>query len=772
MVYLCCKNKIPMTLIIIFLFLQCLTSLAAQQQNQDIISIRTNYLKINFVPGDGLFTLYTLKDDSETEYQTEAPGLKLNNIYQKNFKVISGQPLVLQNQSLRLSLQVIDENSISVEWKTEDDSLQQFELHLKSDDETEYYGMGERFNSLNQRGYILPNVTDDRYGNKGVGTHKPVPFFMSNRGLGVWVDSYSPGIFDLNGSERFETRIRFKENKFRVVFIGGEKLTDILKAFTRLTGRPALPPPWAFGLWKSRDVHHNQDSVYTDIIKLRRYKIPASVLVIDSPWETGYNNFKVNTRQFNEPDSMFNRIEELGFNLCLWLTPFVNKENVIDMKGIENESDNFSEAARKGFLIKEKTGNVALSDWWKGKGGLVDFTNPNAVEWWYNEMKRMLDYGVKAFKCDDGEGNFVPDAVFYDGSSSYKMKNRYAFLYDSVMQGFIDKYLDSNGVLITRSGYTGFQKFPFAWAGDNDADFSFANGLPSVIVAGQNAALSGISLWGTDIAGYAGTPTKELFIRWTQFAVFCPFMQIHMTSNLGPWDFGEDALDIFRKYAVLRMQLFPYLYNAVHEAVETGLPVIRPMALAFQNDAEAVKNIYQFMFGPDILVAPIYQPGNHRIVYLPESSWIDFWNGKTINGKQYTEVEAPLDKIPLYIRAGSIIPLLPDDIQTLVSQNPKMNDSIKAIDDRRILQVWPGEEGSLNTYEGISAELLLQNDSYQLEFSSETERPLVIEIINSKLNYLKVDNASVYYNERTNKTVVSYLSFSGKEVIKWEAAVK
>ncbi len=217
----------------LFLFLQSLTFLNAQQQNQDIISIRTNYLKINFVPGDGTFTLYTLKDGSETEYQTDAPGLKLNNIYQKNFKVISGQPLVLQNQSLRLSVQVIDENSIAVEWTTKDDSLRELELHIKSEDETEYYGMGERFNSLNQRGYILPNVTDDRYGNKGVGTHKPVPFFMSNRGLGVWVDSYSPGIFDLNGSERFETRIKFKENKFKLIKIRIKNFVKFRKSFIK-----------------------------------------------------------------------------------------------------------------------------------------------------------------------------------------------------------------------------------------------------------------------------------------------------------------------------------------------------------------------------------------------------------------------------------------------------------------------------------------------------------------------------------------------------------
>jgi len=761
------KSKFSIPLVfLISLFYSPATS-SAQQQNPDTVSVQTNRLKITLEKKSGSFTIYTLDANAKIKYQAAASGLNLDDLHQENYELISANPPVLQNNSSTLSLKIVDENSIAVEWTPLDSALHKFAFHLRSDDETEYYGLGERFNSINQRGYILPNVTDDRYGNKGVGTHKPMPFFMSNKGLGTWVDSFSPGVFDLNGSERFETRIRFKDDKFKIVFIGGEKMSDILAAFTKLTGRPALPPPWAFGLWKSRNVHHNQDSVYADIEKLQRYKIPASVLVIDSPWETGYNNFKVNTQQFNNSDRMFNRIKELGFNLCLWLTPFVNKENVIDAQGIQEESDNFSEAAEKGFLVKDKNGEVALSNWWKGKGGLIDFTNPSAVSWWQQQMKRMLDYGVKAFKCDDGEGNFVPDAVFHDGTPAYKMKNRYSLLYDSTMQDFVKKNLDGDGVLITRSGYTGFQKYPFAWAGDNHADFSFDDGLPSVILAAQNAALSGFSLWGSDIAGYAGTQTKELFIRWSQFAVFCPLMQIHMTSNLGPWDFGEEALDIFRKYAVLRMQLFPYLYNAVHEAVNTGMPVIRPMALAFQDDAEARKNIYQFMFGADLLVAPIYQPGTHRTVYLPEGDWIDFWSGETLAGEQYIEVEAPLDKIPLYVRAGAIIPLLPDDIQTLVPRDATTDEGVKSIDNRRILQIWPGSKGSLKTWEELTADLFQKEDLLQLNFTSEIKRPLTIEIMFQKLDHLKVDGAIVSYDKIAKKTVILFSEFGGKRSIQW-----
>ena len=465
---------------------------------------------------------------------------------------------------------------------------------------------------------------------------------------------------------------------------------------------------------------------------------------------------------------MFKRINKLGFNLCLWLTPFINNDDIIDMKGIQKVSSNFSEAARKGFLIKRENGEVAISEWWKGKGGLVDLTNPEAIGWWENQMKNMLNYNVKAFKCDDGEGNFVPDAQFYNGSSAYEMKNHYSVLYDSVMQDFVNKYLNGDGVLITRSGYTGFQKYPFAWGGDNDADFGYANGLPSVIIAAQTSAMSGISLWGSDIAGYVGKPTKELFIRWTQFSTFTPFMQVHMQSNLGPWDFGDETLNIFRKFAVIRMQLFPYLYNLAYETAATGIPVIRPMALAYQNDIEAKKNEYQFMFGPDFLIAPVYKPGNHRAVYLPEGNWIDFWSGNMIEGKKYIEADVPLDKIPMYVQAGSIIPMLPDDIQTLVSRNPQMDNNIKSIDDRRILEVWPGSTGSMKTWEGISAILSQSGKTHHLDFSSETERPLKIEIMYKKIDNLNINNADVTYDKLNNKTIISFEKFKGSSSIQWD----
>lgn len=753
-------------------------------ESGDVVEVQVRHLALILHSSAGALEIQIPDPSRDTVFAVPVPGLDLDGVAQGGFERSSptSEPLRLRNDALEVHIEPLGERAIAVTWEAVDGAAHELELRINSDDRTAYYGTGERFNGLNQRGYVLPLVTDDRYGNKGVGAYKPVPFFMSTQGFGVWVDGYVPGTFDLSGSERLVTRLRFRDSRLRVVFFGGPRFNEILDAFTALTGRPRVPPPWTLALWKSRDVHHNQDSVMADIERLRAYEIPASVLVIDSPWETGYNTFEVNTLQFPDPDRMFSRIRELGFQLCLWLTPFVNSRNIIDMRGIEPTSSNFAEAARAGHLVEDTSGAVALSEWWKGEGGLVDFTDPWAVAWWHDQLRRTRAYGARAFKADDGEGNTVPDAVFHDGTPARSMKNRYAVLYDSVMRAYVDTELEGDGAFITRAGYTGAGRESFAWAGDNEASFDFDDGLPSVIRAGQNAALSGIVLWGSDIAGYAGRPSAELFVRWTQFATFTPFMQVHMTSNLGPWDFGARTLEIFRRFARLRVRLFPYLYQALHEAARTGIPVIRPMVLAFPDDREAHGHVYQFLFGSELLVAPIYRPGSHRSVYIPEGRWIDYWSGAALQGPEIVEVEAPLERIPLFVRAGAILPLLPEGIETLVPGHADMDERIVALDDRRVVQVWPGEAGALETWEGLSAVLATEGGSTRLRVASARPRPVEIELRHRRVLDLRLEGTqgvegverleesgevTVLREESGRINVIRFPRFEGTRTLVW-----
>lgn len=724
-------------------------------------------LKVKFYFVSSIITFQIFDAKGQLIQQIAVPPIVLDGETQKDFRQDKSGKF-LENKSLKIEFQAMSQKAVAVTWTCKDRQVHPFELRIP--DNSSYYGGGEHFQAINQKGYILSMASIDHPEDKGSVSYKPVPFYMSSRGYGIWINSYSPGTFDFNAADRYHCIIRYPENQLKMIFFAGPRMNEILNEYTALSGRPPVPPAWAFAPWKSRDVHRNREDVLQDVEWNRKYHLPASVLVLDSPWETGYNNFVLNQTQLQNPRALFDRVEELGFYPCLWLTPFVNSRNIIDMKGIEKgASSNFKEAAERGYLVKLKNGKPMIMEWWKGEGGLVDFTNPKAVEWWHSQIAKTKEWGAHVFKCDDGEGNFVGDAVFYDGSSPQKMKNRYAELYLKTMHEYIQKNLNGDGVLFARPGFSGTQKYPFCWSGDNVADFSFSNGFPTAILAGQTAALSGISMWGHDIAGYQGRPTKELFIRWSQFGAFSPLMQIHMTSNLGPWDFDEETIEIYRKFAKLHTDLFPYIYQAAHEANESGMPIIRPMALAFQNDSDAGKNIYQYMFGPDLLVAPMFQGGSRRTLYLPSGEWIDYWNGKHYAGKQTLEMDVPLDKVPLFVRAGAMIPMIPKDVDTLIPRHPKMAADVVAIDDRRIVQAWDGQ-GTFSTWESMAGSSDIGAEHGSVTLSSKDARPLEARLMFHDIKKIDAKGTapdSYRYDSDENATVCRWKSFKGEVTLTW-----
>lgn len=685
-------------------------------------------VKLRLDSGVGTLTAEFKRTDNSVRDSITLPPILVDGKKQSGFRA-TGE-MEFANETLRLKIQPVGPASAEIIWTTIDAVSHDFVIAIQ--DNSAYYGGGERFTSLNHKGHILPMVSIDQPGDKGSCSYKPVPFYMSTRGYAAWLDHSSAGTFDFNATDREHVFIKYRAARLRLVLIDGPDMASMLEEFTRLTGRPRVPPAWAFAPWKSRNIHNNREEVLFDAEMTRRNDLPGSVIVLDSPWETGYNDFHLNVTQFREPQAMFKRLRELGFHTCLWLTPMINIENLRDMPGIDQgPSRNFAEAERLGYLVKRPDGKPMIVDWWKGRGGLVDFTNPAAVSWWQAQIDQARKWNLHALKCDDGEGNFVQDAVFYDGTSAADMKNRYATLYLKAAQEYVDKKLDGDGVLFARCGFTGTQAQPFCWAGDNAADFSFENGLPTAILAGQNAALSGFAFWGHDIAGYIGRQTKELFIRWAQFGALSPLMQVHMQSNLGPWDFDEQTLSIYRAFAKLHTSLYPYLNDAAHEAAEHGLPLIRPMVLAFPNDPDAAAHRYQYLLGPDLLVAPMYQPGTRRSVYLPktpdEAPWIDYWSGFSYPGGQLIEAVAPLARMPLYVRGGAIFCLLPRTVDTLISRYPEMEDKIVALDAGRVIQIWPGPVRSLKTYDGLSIAMTRQSGRRLITLTSSYSRPVDVQ---------------------------------------------
>jgi alpha-D-xyloside xylohydrolase len=649
--------------------------------------------------------------------QADPAAKVLDGTVDVNFTNMDGKPDTLRLHNLMVDDKLIDTRRISVrqigegvhEIVVQDEKSANWELHIADPSDvydSNVFGFGERFNALNQRYNIISNSSHDAFGPKGSNSYKPMPFFMSDRGYGVWVDTYATALFDMGLSHRGEFIVRLTDRRLRVVIFEGPRFPLILERFTAQVGRIKLPPYWAFAPWKGRNWYPDMKSVFEDVDRYRELGLPGSVLVIDSPWETNYNTFEFNRQQFSDPVAMVRHIHERGFKLCLWLTPMINSQTLPERDFIGKipltAASNFDEGAKAGYFLKKRDGSVFLTDWWKGKGAVVDFTNPAAKEWWKRQVRKAVQAGADGFKNDDGEGTFVDDVVFDDGGDP-RMTNRYSVLYNRAVRELIDSDLKGDGVLFMRSATQGSQNLSFVWAGDNGSDFSTENGLPGVVLAGLNAGMSGMALWASDLGGYvpdSPTPDPELFSRWTEFSAFSPIMEPFSINNWSPWDYGDRALKIFRDYSRLHMSLFPYRYAAAQEAARNGMPIIRSLVLFHPKDWQARQAIYEYYFGPDFLVAPVVTPGTQQHVYLPEGDWIDYWTGDKLRGPKNLLVDVPLDKIPVYVKSGAIIPKIPDDVMTLVPASELADRSVKTLDDRRIYEIYPGTPAAITDFEG------------------------------------------------------------------------
>ncbi len=586
-------------------------------------------------------------------------------------------------------------------------------------DAASYYGMGERFDTLDHAHTVVKNLSTDNAGVKGSSSYKPIPFFMSTSGYGLWVDTTGEATLDLNASDRYEIAVDVAAAKLRIVLFTGPEFPAILEKFTAQEGRAVLPPYWAFAPWKARDYHQNDAQVKEDVDRNRELGLPASVILIDSPWATTYNDYKFNPKQFEDAPGLVSYIHQNGYKLVLWHTSWIDsKSDPPKEAGFEGKiaplAENYQFAADQNLFVRNANGSPYVGRWWKGEGSLIDFTYPKAKQWWQDQVRQAIAAGADGFKDDDAEGNFFgADVRFADGTDPRVMRNRYGVLYNNAMEELIQKDLKGNGVLLARSVTVGANGIGMLWGGDNEASFSPLNGLPTVVTAGLGAGLSGMPLWGADLGGYEGqadTPNARLLERWTEYAAFSPLMEVMSSKNISPWNFdsndkngGHEALDIYRKYAVLHMSLFPYRYAAAQEAAKTGMPLMRALVLNWQDDPRARRAKDEYLFGPDFLVAPVLDEGTQRAVYLPAGEWVNYWTGKQDSGGKVVVADAAADVLPLWVRAGAVLPKIPEDIMTLVPQKESGNTQVKSLDDRRVYEVVAGAESgetSIVDFEG------------------------------------------------------------------------
>jgi len=524
-----------------------------------------------------------------------------------------------------------------------------------------FYGFGEKFTPLNKWGQELVSWTVDAGNVSSHRSYKNIPFFMSTAGYGLFVHSSYPILYRMGSESSISYSIHIDDSQLDYFLIYGPDFKHILKRYCDLTGYAPVPPQWAFGFWISRCSYQSRQEVEAIIREMRARDFPCDVIHLD-PWWMGngpWSTYEWDTESFPNPEEMIRGLRTQGVRVCLWIHPYIPKGTKA-----------YDEVLAKGYYVHSPDGHVSPPvDYFLGSDlAVLDFTNPQACAWLESKLQPLLDMGVAAFKTDFGEQAPV-DAVYYDGRSGLEMHNLYPLLYNRTVFELTRRHY-GRGLVWGRSAYAGSQRYPVQWGGDSYGSF---DQLASQMRGLLSYGMSGVPFCSHDVGGFDYSPSAfdwpkpeeypkdpVLYVRWLQFGVFSSHVRAHGKQPREPWTYGPQAEEIARRYLKLRYRLLPYIYSEAVKSAQTGLPMVRPLVLEFQSDPNTYSLDLQYMFGNSFLVAPIVTPSNHRLVYLPPGDWVDYWSKRLVKGGCWIEVEAPLEIIPLWVRAGAIIPMGPE----------------------------------------------------------------------------------------------------------------
>lgn len=507
------------------------------------------------------------------------------------------------------------------------------------------YGLGERFTPFVKNGQTVDIWNQDG----GTGTeqaYKNIPFYVSNKGYGVFVNHPELVSFEVGSEKVSKVQFSVKGESLDYFLIGGPTVKQVLENYTTLTGKPGLPPAWSFGLWltTSFTTDYDEQTVRHFVDGMRERDIPLRVFHFDCFWmkEFQWCDFQWDERIFPEPEQMLKRLKEKGLKICVWINPYIAQQSPL-----------FEEGMEKGYLLKRPNGDVWQWDKWQPGMGIVDFTNPDARKWYTDYLRRLVDMGVDCFKTDFGE-RIPTDVVYDDGSDPEKMHNYYTYLYNQAVYEVLEEKLGrGEAVLFARSATAGCQKFPVHWGGDCSADYE---SMAESLRGGLSLGMSGFGFWSHDIGGFESNSSADVYKRWLAFGLLSSHSRLHGSRYYRvPWLYDEEAVDVARFFTKLKCRLMPYLYGAAVETARTGVPMMRAMVVEYPDDPACLYLDRQYMLGDALLVAPVMSEEGEVSYYLPEGQWIHLLNGDIKEGGRWFHGQYDYFSLPLYVRANSII---------------------------------------------------------------------------------------------------------------------
>jgi alpha-D-xyloside xylohydrolase len=497
------------------------------------------------------------------------------------------------------------------------------------------YGCGETFTRLDKRGQKLVLWTYDAYSSQTPNMYKPVPFFMSDRGYGMFVHTSAPLTFDLGNSHDGANVIYLGDDQLDLFFFFGSP-KEILSEYTALTGRPAVPPLWTFGLWMGRQTYSSEREVREVAKKLRENRIPSDVIHIDTGWtEVPHRcDFEFSHSRFEDPKKMLADLEEEGFRLSLWQLPYFNPKNKLHREAIE-----------KDLVVLTASGEPPVDD------AIIDLSKPEAERWYREKLARLLEMGVGIFTADFGEAAPL-SGMYASRKGGFHEHNLYPLRYNRAVAEATEE-VTGNGATFARSAWAGSQRYPLHWGGDAE---NSDGGMLGTLRGGLSLGLCGFSFWSHFIGGFPYATPEDLYRRWLAFGALTSHSRCHGRPPTEPWEYGEEFTDDFRRTVEMRYRLIPYIYAQATFASREGHPMLRTLFFEYPEDRTSWLVEDEYLFGTDLLVAPLMEEARSRDVYVPPGLWTDYQSGESYEGARWHHLTAGEVPAVMLVREGAAIP--------------------------------------------------------------------------------------------------------------------